>query len=419
MPRLSEVQESFRIASSALRSNLTRSILTTAGVVVGVVLVVLMGWTINGLDAVWEQTISIIGKDMLYIDKWNWAGGGNWRKVAARKDITLEQAQALMHRMESAEETIPLTRKWGGSVSLGTTSLRCSIMGTTSAYGNTSAGTTMEGRFFTEVEEREAEKVVVIGFNIKKTLFPSENPIGKELKIAGVPYRIVGVVEKRGFLFMDFIDNQVFIPLFAFRSSFGFFDRSFSIGIKAGTERMLDIVRDEAVGHMRTIRNVPPNAEDDFSVNEMKAFDEQAKKIRLIIWIVGIGLTLLAFVVGSIGIMNIMFVSVTERTKEIGIRKAIGARRASIVAQFLIESALLCLTGALIAFPIAQILVATARFLAVRVFEQDWATVVSPLIPLDLLGIATGVSIVVGLAAGFLPALRASGLDPVEALRSE
>jgi putative ABC transport system permease protein len=419
MLRWPELQESFRIATSSLRVNLLRSILTTAGVVVGVVLVVLMGWTINGLDAVWEQTISIIGKDMMYIDKWNWVGGGNWRKMEARKDISLDQALVLQQRMESAEEIIPLIRKWGGSVSLGNTSLRCSVTGTTAAYGNTSAGTTLAGRFFNDIEERSADNVVVIGFNINKNLFPSQSAIGQSIKIAGIPYRIVGVIEKRGFLFMDFVDNEVFIPLHAFRGAYGFVGRSFSVGIKAGSERLLDIVRDEATGHMRSIRNTPPGDESDFSINEMKAFDQQAKNIRVGIWVVGMGLTLLAFIVGSIGIMNIMYVSVTERTKEIGVRKAIGARRSSILLQFLIESALLCLTGAVIAFPIAQLLVGSARFLAVSVFEMDWASVVSPIIPLDLLGIAVGVSIVVGLLAGLLPALKASGLDPVEALRSE
>ncbi|MBC8124871.1 MAG: FtsX-like permease family protein, partial [Candidatus Kapabacteria bacterium] len=119
------------------------------------------------------------------------------------------------------------------------------------------------------------------------------------------------------------------------------------------------------------------------------------------------------------GIMNIMYVSVTERTKEIGIRKAIGARRSSILTQFLIESALLCLAGALIAFPIAQTIVGSAQYIAQHVLDQDWATVVSPFVPLGLLGIAIGVSIIVGLVAGILPAIKASGLDPVEALRSE
>jgi putative ABC transport system permease protein len=419
MRRLSEVSESIRIAVESLRMNLLRSILTTAGVVVGVVLVVVMGWTIGGLDAVWEQTISIIGKDMLYIDKWDWTGRGNWRSLESRKDITLQHADLLRQKMESSEYVIPIARTWGGSVVRGNTSLRCSISGTTTEYGNTSAAELTTGRFFTSIEELRGEKVVVIGHGVAKSLFSDEDPVGQFIKISSVPFRIIGVIEKRGFLFMDFIDNQVFIPLAAFRSTIGMFERSVSIGLKAGSERMLSVVRTEAIGHMRAIRNVPPGSADDFSINEMQAFDEQAKNIRVGIWIVGMGLTILAFIVGSIGIMNIMYVSVTERTKEIGVRKAIGARRSSILLQFLIESAMLCVIGAVIAFPIAQLIVGSARFLAVDILHQEWASVVSPFVPLDLLGIAIAVSIVVGLAAGFLPALKASRLDPVEALRFE
>jgi len=417
--RLSEISESFRIAVDALRINLMRSILTTSGVVVGVVLVVVMGWTIKGLDAVWEQTIGIIGRDMLYIDKWSWSGGKNWRKAEARKDITMRQAFLLADRMESAESVIPLARKWGGSVAYANKTVMCSIQGTTYEYGSTPAGTCMEGRWFTESEDIQTQNVVVIGYGVNKTLFPDGGAVGQSLKIAGIPFRIIGVVEKRGFIFMDFIDNQVFIPLGSFQSAFGFFDRSFSVAIKAGNERLLNIVRDEAVGHMREIRNVPPLDEDDFSVNEMQAFESQVSTIRLVIWIVGIGLTVLAFIVGSIGIMNIMFVSVTERTKEIGVRKAIGARHSSIQMQFLIESALLCMTGALIALPISQLIVGSAHWIAMGPLEQEWMSVVSPFIPVDLLLIAIGVSLIVGLLAGFLPARRAAGLNPVDALRFE
>ena len=419
MLSLSEINESMRIAVSALRINLLRSVLTTGGVVVGVVLVVIMGWTIKGLDAVWEQTIGIIGRDMIYIDKWNWAGGGNWRRMEARKDITLRQAELLSERMESAEMTVPLVRKWGGGVMYGGRSVRCGVQGATYAYGETPAGRTYIGRWFTGSEDVSNSRVVVLGYGVAQALFPDVDPIGKEVKVGGFPFRIIGVVEKRAFLFMDFIDNQVFIPLNTFQSTYGFYDRSFSVAVKAGNEKLLDIVRDEAVGHMREIRNVPPGEEDDFSVNEMEAFDKQVSTIRTAIWAVGIGLTLLAFVVGSIGIMNIMFVSVTERTKEIGVRKAIGARRSSILLQFLVESSLLCAIGAIIALPISQFIVGGARWFAMEQLEQDWLVVVSPFIPVDLLLIAITVSLIVGLIAGLIPAIRAARLDPVEALRHD
>lgn len=415
----SSILEALRFAFESVRSNMLRSVLTTGSMIVGVVAIVTMGWALRGLDAIWEQTISIIGKDMMYVDKWDWAGGHNWRKIESRKDLTLEQVELLRDRMESAEYVIPLARKWGGSVSYGNKLLRTAVMGTAATYGQTPAAITDEGRFFTPIEEQQAANVIVIGHGIAKALFPNESAIGNNLKIQGMPFRVIGVVEKRGVLFMDFVDNQVYIPLYAFRAAYGFSDRSFSAAVKAGNERMMNIVREELQGVMRGIRNVPPHKDNDFSINEMKAFDEEVKSIRTWIWVGGMCLTILAFIVGSINLMNIMFVSVSERTKEIGIRKAVGARRSSIRLQFLAESTLLCVTAAILALPVSQ-LVTWVLYLAAGTFlPVDVMAVVSALIPVDLLAIAVAVATVVGLGAGLIPAVLASNLDPVDALRSE
>lgn len=419
MRRLAEVPDAFRFAVAALRANLARSILTSAGIIIGITFVVLMGWAIKGIDAMWEQTISIIGKDMIYIDKWDWAGGRNWRKLERRRNVTYEQAVRASERIESAELVMPLVRRWGGRVSVGNSTLMCSVLGTTASYGRTPAGDIASGRYFSEIEEQHGMRVVVLGHGVAKNLFPDGGAIGRTLRIGKAPFLIVGVAEKRGYLMMDFVDNQVLIPIMAYRGLYGFAGANFSVAVKTGSERMLDIVRDEAVGVMRTIRNVPPLADNDFSINEMKAFDEQVATIRLWIWGVGLSLSILAFIVGSIGIMNIMFVSVTERTKEIGIRKAIGARRSSILVQFLIESAVLCCAGALVALPLVQGIITLARWVMISLLQFEEASVIPSLLPADLLGLAIGVSIVVGLLAGLIPALRAAHLDPVEALRFE
>ena len=212
---------------------------------------------------------------------------------------------------------------------------------------------------------------------------------------------------------MDFVDNQVIIPISTFFGVYGMSSRSISIAVKAGTAEKLDETRAEATGLMRSVRNIPPGDEEDFSINETQTFKEQVETLRLATWGIGIGLTLLSFTVGIIGIMNIMFVSVTERTKEIGIRKSLGAKSTSILTQFLVESASLCLVGAVIAFVFCSIVIA----IAVRLVPE--ADFLSPYVPPQLIIIAGIVSIIVGILAGIVPAMRASALDPVEALRYE
>jgi putative ABC transport system permease protein len=412
--KFSEIGESIRIALEALQANKLRSFLTTLGVVIGIVFVILMGWFLNGLDAALEATINIIGTDMMYIDKWDWAGGKNWRKTMARKDITYQQALEFCRRARTPELCFPSARKWGGRIQLRNQTIGgISIMGVPYTYAQIPAGTVTEGRFFSQFEDQYSENVVVIGWGVASALFPDGDALGKYIKIGGRNFQIVGVIEKRGTLLMDFIDNQVLIPISTFFGIYGSTGRSLSIGIKAGNQDLLDEVRAEATGLMREIRNVNPGDEEDFSFNETQTFREQAKTLRLSTWGIGIGLTMLSFIVGIIGIMNIMFVSVTERTKEIGIRKSLGAKSFSILIQFLTEAAALCLMGAIIAFIFCSALI----FIIVNTVPQ--ADFLTPYVPPQLLMIAAIVSIIVGIMAGLIPALRASAMDPVEALRYE
>ncbi len=410
---LYELIEGFRIAQQAIASNKMRSFLTTLGVVIGVTFVILTGWALNGLDSALEKTITLIGTDVLYVDKFDWSGGNRWADMRNRKNINTEQVEKLIARITSAQAAVPSVQQWNNTVKRGNQYVEgVAVIGTLSGYTNIAVGNIAEGRFFAPVEDTYRSYSAVLGYNVVQALFPAGDALGKTVKIRGTTFTVVGTLEKQGTLLLDFVDNQVYIPLNVFRSLYGT-DRSMTIAVKAGGEERLDEVRLETRGLMRQIRNIPPGQPDDFSINESKVFRESIANIRLSVWGVGIGMTVLSFVVGIIGIMNIMFVSVTERTREIGIRKALGARRRSILYQFLVESTMLCCAGALVGFALCSILI------LVITISFESASFLSPFIPPNMLGIAAVTALIVGILAGMLPALRASQMNPVDALRQE
>jgi putative ABC transport system permease protein len=417
--KFAEIIETIRISFEAMKANKMRSFLASMGVVVGISIVILMGWVLGGLDSAMMDTFNILGTDMLYVDKWDWAGGKSWKEVRQRKPITLEQVNQFSNKIKSADVAFPSAVNWmGGTIKYNNKSLEnIQIMGTTSMHGSTSGGAILMGRHFSLFDDEIAPNVVVLGHGVYKSMFNDDNPLDKTIKIDGHKYRIIGVIKKQGTMLLDFIDNRAYIPLKRFIGTYGKYDRSFSINIKAGSEDMLPEVYAETRGLMREIRNIGPYDEDDFSINSVKAFEDQVAKIRLYVWGVGIGITVLSFIVGIIGIMNIMFVSVTERTKEIGIRKAIGARKRSILLQFLVESSTLCFMGALISLAGCSLLVFLAATYIPTIWE-GWAFL-KPYLPMELLLIATIVSVIVGMLAGLIPALRAANLNPVDALRYE
>ncbi len=408
---MSALIESIRMAIAALASNKLRAMLTTLGIVIGITTVLLMGWFIAGLNSVVDDTLSMFGDDILYVDRFDWTAT-DWLAQRNRKPITMAQYTEARRRIAGAEYVIPATRLMARSVRYGDLELTNTVVtASTADYVHSMGGSVASGRFFSDVEDQGGASVAVIGAMVADNLIPGGDPIGRVIRVNGLPFTVVGVLPKRAILGDNSPDNQIVVPIRRVLSMPGSL-RSLIIMVKAGSTDRLEDVKYETIGAMRQIRSVPPGADDDFGVNSQETFRVFIDAIRMSVFTVGLALTGLSFLVGTIGIMNIMFVSVTERTKEIGIRKAVGATRKRILMQFLIESVMLSAMGAVVATALTSVIVVFTK----KALDLDF---LSSTVPLSQVQIAILVTAVVGVLAGVIPAIRASRLDPVEALRAE
>lgn len=413
MNMLSELTEGTRISWEAIRGNLLRSVLTTIGIVIGVVTVSLMATAMEGLTAAFQSAISVIGTDVLYVDRREWFidSSQRWESAAKRTAITLAQARAVEKALSMAKGVAPTVMHQIESVRYkNRASSMVTLIGTNEQFVVTGALTLVEGRFLTKAEASGNRDVCVIGADVAEKLFSPESPVGKKIRVGNDSLEVLGVLEKRGSILGKIsLDSQVIIPIGKMISGFRY-DPSCTIEVKVGDPSQIDAAREELRGLMRKIRRVPPGMEDDFAINQQEQLLAQFRRVSGVIATAGFFITGLSLFVGGIGIMNIMFVSVAERTHEIGIRKAIGAKRRTILLQFLIEAASICLLGGLIALGIAGGIVVIARH-ALPAFP----VALSPSVVL----LALSVAIVTGIVAGFLPAWRAARMSPVEALRNE
>ncbi len=409
----------FSMSAGAIVSNKLRAVLTLVGIVAGVASIIAVMTGISVVQATLEREMSVLGAQTFQVQKWP-AGGfhsdAERRKAMKRPPLTLENAKAIRDHVESVDLVgseiwdFGFVAQYKGE----STNPNISICGGTPEYAPNNTHYVGLGRNLSPMDVMAARKVAVIGHAIAQRLYPFVDPIGKEIRVDGRQCEVIGVFDEKKSAFGGQFDNYVLIPVSTFVNSYGMtgrdgFARSVNITVRAKTPELIDDAIEETRQVLRHDRHVRPGEEDNFdfynSASLITQFNKMSMGVKLAAFVIG-GI---ALVVAGIGIMNIMLVAVTERTREIGIRKALGARRASIMSQFLLEAVLLCnvggVIGVVVGFGLGNLVAYFAKF-DVRV-PVEWAVI-------GLLFCSA-----VGIAFGMLPAIRASRLNPIEALRYE
>ncbi len=412
---LYEVTESFRIAFAQIRANKMRSALTALGVIIGIVAVTLMGTAIRGIDTGFQNSLNMLGDDILYVQKWPWHNVEDWWNYVGRPPITPDLAGRLNTVIGQTPNSlldvaVPVSGR-GTTAKFGENKVsNVFTIGTNGDYSRILNVDFKEGRLFNDAEDASGRNVCVLGFDIAEALYQGRSPLGEQVFLNGHPFTVVGVLAKQGsFLGLMNFDNQAVVPLEAFRKAFGV-RRGSELRVKIKDKTRLQDAMEELTGAMRRVRAQQPGERDNFSVNEQGAIKAQLDPVKQGIAMAGLFITGLSLFVGAIGIMNITFVSVKERTKEIGTRKALGARRRTILLQFLIEAVSICLIGGLVGLALTYGLVLGVGA-AFPAFPVEFS--------ISLVFISVMVSVIVGIVSGFAPAWGAARLDPVVALRYE
>jgi putative ABC transport system permease protein len=402
---LFEIWESLLIALRSIRVNKLRAILTTIGIVIGITSVTGMVTIMNGIERDFEQELATLGADVLYIEQWPWATspGFDWWNYINRPPITDRVVEPIQERSRYAVAITPVVGT-GRPVRYGSGTIpNVRIEGSSPSYEQVHAVSLQDGRFYNELDDRTARTVAVIGSGVAEQLSPFGTIVGKSIRIGGRPFTVIGVMESTG----QGSDNQIKIPYNTFKSLYGTSQRDVSIRVKITSPDNFFAAQDELTGILRAARGLEATEEDDFVINSQQDLREQIAPVKAAIFGIGIGLTALSLLVGGIGVMNIMFVSVKERTREIGIRKSVGAKRRNILIQFLIEAVIICLIGGSIAIGFSFGLTALLSM------------VMPAYLPFGTVAMAFGICVLIGIVFGIAPAYNAAKAEPIQALRYE
>ncbi len=403
--------ESGVFAVTSLIANKLRTFLSLLGIAIGIFAIISVYAIVDSLENNIRSSVASLGSDIVYVQKWPWGGGGGeypWWKYFQRPETEYNELLQLQNRMERRSGMAGAMGNQG-TVQFGNSSTEnTQIRGVSEQYGSLWKLKIDRGRYFSETESRNGRPVCLLGATVAEGLFGNEDAMGREIKTLGRSFAVVGILEKEGSSMVgDSHDEQVLVPIAYMRQLVNEQNAGMALMIQARPGQSTQELTSEIRGHMRAIRRLKPSAEDNFALNEASSLSAGLDAMFSVIGLAGTIIGGFSVAVGGFGIANIMFVSVRERTGQIGIQKALGARRSFILVQFLAESVLLSLFGGLVGLVLAFFLTLAAQTIG------DFEVVLSGKNIVQGLGISGAI----GLLAGIVPAYMAARLDPVEAIR--
>jgi putative ABC transport system permease protein len=406
-----QLSESFKFALHALQGNRLRTFLSLLGITIGIFAIILVYSVVDSLEKNIRSSVEELGDNILYVQKWPFGGGGDfpWWKYLNRPEPYPKDAVALEKRSTKAANIAYVFGTNSNASFRNNTVENIDLIGGSYGFAAIWNFNLSRGRYFTEAESNSGKPYCIIGAEIAEALFANKNPIGKRIKVKGRKLIIIGVFTKVGkSLIGQNYDEMVHVPMaFLQRILNPLNTQGNAIMIKAKDGVSITELKDETRGNLRALHRLKPKIDDDFSLNEISMLSQSLDSVFGVLGIAGTVIGGFSILVGGFGIANIMFVSVKERTGEIGIQKALGAKNSFILIQFLTESIILCLAGGVVGL----LMVYGSTYLAAKAFEFDIYLSAGNVI----LGI--GLSLVIGLISGFIPAWSASRMEPVDAIR--